>query len=58
MFKKKIPSSEEVARYGYIAMMKGKRIAIHGLMNNILVFLTRLTPRFILAKIVKTMQGK
>jgi short-subunit dehydrogenase len=38
--------------------MKGKRIAIHGLGNKFLVFLTRITPRVILAKIVKKLQEK
>lgn len=58
MFAWQLPTSEEVATYWFTAMMAWKRVAIHGLVNTILVFLTRLTPRFILAKIVKKMQGK
>jgi uncharacterized protein len=30
---KKLPTSKEVAEYGYKAMMKGKTVAIHGFMN-------------------------
>ncbi len=57
MFKdRKMPTSEEVAAYGIAAMMHWQRVAIHGFMNKVLVFLTRITPRFILAKIVKKMQ--
>lgn len=56
MFSWKLPTSEDVAAYGFKAMMKWKRIAIHGFMNNFLVFLTRITPRTVLAKIVKRMQ--
>lgn len=56
MFSWNLPSSEVVAAFGYKAMMDWKRTAIHGFMNNFLVFLTRITPRFVLTKIVKNMQ--
>jgi uncharacterized protein len=58
MFAWNIPTSDMVAAYGFTAMMRGQRIAIHGFMNKFLVFLTRITPRFVLAKIVKNMQTK
>jgi short-subunit dehydrogenase len=51
---KKLPSSKEVAAYGIDAMLKRKRIAIHGAVNWSLVQLLRVLPRrlvtFILAK--------
>lgn len=58
MFSWKLPTSEQVAAYWFKAMMRWQRTAIHGLWNNFLVFITRLTPRFILAKIVKKLQSK
>ncbi len=42
---KKLPSSKEVAAYGYAAMMKGKTVAIHGLMNYIMANSVRFVPR-------------
>jgi short-subunit dehydrogenase len=48
-------TSEEVAEYGYQAMMRGDRIAIHGFLNRLGVFLTRFAPRVLQAKIVKKM---
>ena len=50
---KKLPSSKEVAVYGYKAMMKGKAVAIHGLMNRILINSARLVPRSIVVKIAR-----
>ncbi|MFN5544816.1 MAG: SDR family NAD(P)-dependent oxidoreductase [Bacteroidota bacterium] len=55
---RKLPSSEEVAQYGYAAMMKGKTVAIHGLMNWILANSVRFTPRSIVVKITRKIQDK
>jgi len=55
---KKLPSSEIVARYGYDAMMKGKAVAIHGLMNKILANSVRFTPRWLVVKITVLLQKK
>lgn len=55
---KKFPSSKQVAEYGYKAMMNGKVVAIEGTMNCIMVNTTRLTPRNMVAKIVRNMQDK
>jgi len=55
---KKIPSSKSVAEYGYHAMMKGQAVAIHGIMNNILAFFVRFTPRAILVKVTRMIQSK
>jgi uncharacterized protein len=38
-------SAEEVARYGYKLMMKGKPFGIHGLANKIMIFFNRIVPR-------------
>lgn len=56
MFAKKLPTSREVAEYGYKSLMKGKRVAIHGLMNRFLAFIVRFTPRTLIVKIIKVMQ--
>jgi len=42
---RKLPTSAEVARFGYRAMMRGKPVAIHGLANRLLAFSVRLSPR-------------
>ena len=42
---KKLATSESVAKYGYNALMKGKTVAIHGMMNRILAHSVRFTPR-------------
>lgn len=55
---KKIPSSRSVAEYGYKAMMKGQAVAIHGIMNNILAFFVRFTPRAIVVKVTRIIQSK
>jgi hypothetical protein len=50
---KKLPSSKEVASYGYKAMMNGKTVAIHGVLNNIFATSVRFTPRKVVTKIVR-----
>jgi short-subunit dehydrogenase len=55
---KKLPTSKEVAEYGYAELMKGTVVAIHGFMNKMMVFSQRLTPRFVVRKMVKYLQAK
>ena len=55
---KKLPSSKEVAEYGYKAMMKGKTVAIHGTMNYIMANTVRFTPRNLVVKITRMIQDK
>jgi short-subunit dehydrogenase len=55
---KKLPTSKEVAEYGYKAMMKGKTVAIHGVMNWILAFSVRLMPRAVVVKVTRKLQDK
>lgn len=47
-----LASSIDVARAGYLAMLAGRAIEIPGLKNKILVQLLRLTPRFLIRKLV------
>jgi len=55
---KKLPSSAEVAAYGYKAMMQGKKVAIHGFMNAIMANSIRFTPRNLVLKMVRMIQDK
>ncbi len=55
---RKLPTSKEVAEYGYKAMMKGKTVAIHGFMNWIMANSVRFTPRAIVVKITRKIQDK
>ncbi len=55
---KKLPTSKEVAQYGYNAMMKGKTVAIHGLMNSIMANAVRFAPRALIVKLVRRIQDK
>ncbi|MCX6163923.1 MAG: SDR family oxidoreductase [Ignavibacteriae bacterium] len=52
---KSIPGSKEVAEYGYNAMMKGKRVAIHGMLNRELAFFSRRAPKKFILKTVRRM---
>ncbi len=49
----KVASAEEVARYGYAAMMKGVRVAIPGMQNKLMVQAERLVPRIVVTKIAR-----
>jgi hypothetical protein len=55
---RKLPTSQEVAIYGYEAMMKGKTVAIHGMMNWILANSVRFMPRALVVKITRKIQDK
>ncbi|HYG16796.1 MAG TPA: SDR family oxidoreductase [Bacteroidia bacterium] len=50
---RKLPSSKQVAEFGYRAMMKGKVVAVHGIKNNILAFGTRIFPRWAVRRITR-----
>jgi short-subunit dehydrogenase len=51
-----VPSSAVVAAYGYYALMKGKRIAIEGKINKLLVLSLRLAPRSLITRVVRKLQ--
>ena len=55
---KKLPTSKEVAEYGYKAMMNGKTVAIHGMMNYIMANSVRFLPRSIVVKVTRMIQDK
>lgn len=55
---KKLPTSKEVAEYGYASMIKGKTVAIHGLMNWIMANSVRFLPRAIVVKTIRKIQDK
>jgi short-subunit dehydrogenase len=55
---KKLPSSLEVAEYGYKAMMNGETVAIHGTMNWLMAQSIRFTPRKLATTIVRAMSEK
>lgn len=53
----KLPTSREVAEYGYRAMMAGKRIAVHGKRNKLLTQMPRFLPRALVVKLVAKAQS-
>ncbi len=55
---KKLPTSKDVAAFGYNAMMKNKMTVIHGWMNAIMATSIRFTPRKLVLKIVRKIQEK
>ncbi|MEW6277731.1 MAG: SDR family oxidoreductase [Candidatus Eremiobacterota bacterium] len=54
----KMPSSAEVARSGYAAMKRGKRVHITGVMNWLMAQSVRFTPRDLATWLVRKMQDK
>lgn len=52
-----LPTSADVARYGYRVMMGKKRVAVHGLLNKFLVQTVRLTPRNLVTAIARRMMA-
>jgi uncharacterized protein len=58
IFKWKLPSSYEVALFGYHGMMKGKKLVIHGLVNRIQALSAALMPTSMMLKMMKFMMGR
>lgn len=52
-----LPTSAVVASYGYKAMMRKKRVAIHGALNKMLAETVRLTPRALVTAITRRMMA-
>jgi short-subunit dehydrogenase len=48
--------SEEVAKYGVTAMERGKRIAIPGVMNRLMMQSLRISPRRLVTAFVRKLQ--
>lgn len=55
---RKLPSSREVAEYGYKSMMKGKAVAIPGIKNSIMATSVRFIPRSLVVKAAGFIQDK
>lgn len=55
---KKLPTAKEVAEYGYSSMMKGKTVAIHGMINWIMANSVRFTPRALVVKLTRKIQDR
>jgi short-subunit dehydrogenase len=55
---KKLPSSAEVAAYGYRAMMSGKTVVIHGTRNWLLANSARFAPRKLVTALVRKMSER
>jgi short-subunit dehydrogenase len=53
---RKLATSKSVAQYGYVAMMKGKPVAIHGFMNKVFAFSGRFAPRSVVTDFVRNLQ--
>lgn len=53
---RKIPTSAEVALFGYKAMMKGQAVAVHGLVNKIGAQSYRFLPRKLITSAVRKIQ--
>lgn len=51
-----VATADEVARYGYAAMMRGERVAIQGTRNKVMVQAERLIPRAIVTKLARLAQ--
>jgi uncharacterized protein len=51
-FRRPLATAEDVAAYGYGAMMRGRAVAVPGLNNKLSVFGTRLLPQTLVARIV------
>jgi short-subunit dehydrogenase len=56
--RKRVPSSKEVADFGYEEMMKGSMTVIHGFTNKIGAFASRFVPRKTTLKIVRKIQDR
>src|SRR5438034_1388937 len=55
---KTLPSSREVARAGYDALMHGTRVFVPGLANKVTVQLPRVFPRSVITKVVRNVQER
>lgn len=55
---KKLPTSQDVAEYGYKALMNAKVVAVHGLMNKIMAQSVRYTPRVVVRSLVRAMSER
>ena len=57
LFKSNTMTSEAVARMGYRAMLKGKRVIVTGKKNKLLAFAARLAPRSLVTSIARKLNS-
>lgn len=55
---KKLPGAQEVAEFGYEAMMRGEMTAIHGMLNSVVASSVRFVPKKLTLKMMKKLQKK
>jgi short-subunit dehydrogenase len=55
---RKLPAAQEVAAFGYKALMSNKKVAIHGFMNYVMANSVRFVPRNLVVKILRSLQDK
>lgn len=51
-----IPTAREVAEHGYRALIKGKRVAVHGFRYKVLLLVSRFLPRRLVVSAVRRLQ--
>lgn len=51
-------SSMDVAKAGYRAMLRGKRVVVAGVKNKVMAGSVRITPRFVVTKVVRALQER
>lgn len=54
----KVADSYAVAKFGYKELMKGTPVAVHGMLNKLLVIGSRIAPRSLVREIVYRLQSK
>ncbi len=58
LFSSNLMSPENVAKIGYKALIRGKRVIVAGFLNKMMVSSIRFTPRNIVLNIGKYIMGK
>jgi short-subunit dehydrogenase len=53
-----VAKSKEVAEYGYKAMIKGKRVAVHGVLNSVAATSAGIFPRKLVTAIARKIQER
>ena len=53
-----VPTSAQVAEYGYHHLMKGSGVVVHGWRNSLMVWVARFMPRALLARVVMMVQER
>jgi short-subunit dehydrogenase len=54
----RMPTTREVAEFGYRAMMRGRRVAVYGLGVRLMIAAKRLLPRRLVSRVVGAMQKR